>query len=506
MKLVASLERAAARSSGSWTCGPALSAERAAHLFDDVGSAARRRANSGSPSRAGSRTRWKSTLTAYAEADGSNVKCVAWTSPGARRTERAREGARRGRLARVSRGARTSPSRPRARVRANASGPWAAPCATRSSAGAAATSTSSVAAGGAAAFAAAPRGARRDARRRRRRRAEADPEGPVWRPRDRRVGGGGRAGGRPPAPRLHRERAGVRASRQARSPRPPERAEDLESKIGFAPPRPGVFLEDPLRVLRAARFLAELPGFRVARSAEAEMKRAGRFLRMVPEERRLVGAGQAARRARRRTAARALRFLERIGALQTLLQSTRAAKRGAGSPSSPASTPATPASRARCFSCRWVRREPRIFLEGGRPAGRSRGSRAGCSRWPPHRGRRAAATRRDVAELLRRCSPFIEESLLFFLPLATRARERSRTRGTAAAAPPRSAGSSSPCALFHSKKSEAPSPSRKARNSARRSRISTSPSPPARSAAPRGPAAGSRRRAGLGKRPPRLVP
>jgi signal transduction histidine kinase len=61
--------------------GPALSVEKAAHLFDDVGSArgtgefglsvARRLADA-----------MDATLTAYAEADGSNVKSVAWTISG----------------------------------------------------------------------------------------------------------------------------------------------------------------------------------------------------------------------------------------------------------------------------------------------------------------------------------------------------------------------------------------------------------------------------------------
>ena len=57
--------------------GPTISSERAAHLFDDVGSArsggefglsvARRLADA-----------MKVDLTAYPERDGSNVKCVAW--------------------------------------------------------------------------------------------------------------------------------------------------------------------------------------------------------------------------------------------------------------------------------------------------------------------------------------------------------------------------------------------------------------------------------------------
>jgi len=144
----------------------------------------------------------------------------------------------------------------------------------------------------------------------------------------------------------------------------PGAPEDLRKRT-LRPPRPGVFLEDPLRVLRAARFLALLPGFRIARSAEAEIKAAGRFLRKVSEERRLVeldkllGAPTAGR-------VKGLRFLARLGVLQTLIRSS-----GPGSPWSEGSSPRTRASREPFSSCLKVRREPKIFLESGRPAGRS---------------------------------------------------------------------------------------------------------------------------------------
>lgn len=99
---------------------------------------------------------------------------------------------------------------------------------------------------------------------------------------------------------------------------PPGAVEDLRRRV-LRPPRPGVFLEDPLRVLRATRFLAQLPGFRVAPPALEEMKKAGRFLRMVAAERRLVeldkllGVPSAGRM-------RGLRFLEKIGALRILIR------------------------------------------------------------------------------------------------------------------------------------------------------------------------------------------
>lgn len=50
-------------------------------------------------------------------------------------------------------------------------------------------------------------------------------------------------------------------------------------------PRPGVIREDPVRALRAARFLAQLPGFRLDRAAEREIRGAGRGLRRASVER-----------------------------------------------------------------------------------------------------------------------------------------------------------------------------------------------------------------------------
>lgn len=50
-------------------------------------------------------------------------------------------------------------------------------------------------------------------------------------------------------------------------------------------PRPGVFREDPVRALRAARFLAELPSFRLERGARREAAAASRSLRRASIER-----------------------------------------------------------------------------------------------------------------------------------------------------------------------------------------------------------------------------
>lgn len=190
----------------------------------------------------------------------------------------------------------------------------------------------------------------------------------------------------------------------------------------LTPPRPGVFLEDPLRVLRAARFLAVLPGFHVARRAMPELKKAEEFLRMVPAERRLVEwdkllATPAADRVR------ALRFLERIGALQSLLSTAPRERRGNLSPG----------------TARRVRRGISLVGRLGTPDARIArsllllplGSERALDflrRWKtsreelrlasrllalPLRGPRRPPTRRDVAALLRFSSPFEAESTAF---------------------------------------------------------------------------------------------
>jgi tRNA nucleotidyltransferase/poly(A) polymerase len=215
---------------------------------------------------------------------------------------------------------------------------------------------------------------------------------------------------------------------------------DLKAKR-LVPPRPGVFLEDPLRVLRAARFLAELPGFHVARAALPEMKKAGRFLRMVPAERRLVeldkllGASAADR-------TRGLWFLERIGALQSLLLSSAPReRRGNLSPGSAARERRRGLSLVSRLDSRDARVARALLLL---PMGPKRAEDS-LRRWKTSReelrlasrlyalplsGPRAARrppSRRDVAALLRFSSPFEAESTAFLLVAGdSRARELAR--------------------------------------------------------------------------------
>ncbi|MGA7990883.1 MAG: hypothetical protein WCC53_05575, partial [Thermoanaerobaculia bacterium] len=195
----------------------------------------------------------------------------------------------------------------------------------------------------------------------------------------------------------------------------------------LAPPRPGVFVEDPLRVLRAARFLAELPGFRVAPSALPEMKRAGRLLRKVAAERRLVeldrllGAPTAGR-------LKGLHLIARLGALQSLIRSTAPRMRRGISLVRRLESSNPRLARALLLLPQGPKRAKELL-------GRWKASREEqrlASRLfslPLRRRGGGPVTRREVAELLRRSSPFEEESLLFL-----RAAGDSRARALADAA------------------------------------------------------------------------
>lgn len=195
----------------------------------------------------------------------------------------------------------------------------------------------------------------------------------------------------------------------------------------LAPPRPGVLLEDPLRVLRAARFLAELPRFRVAPSAIPELKKAGRLLRTVAAERRLVewdkllGAPAAGPE-------RGLSLLFRLGVLQSLLRST--APRMRRGISLVARLKDSDPRVARALLLSPLGREKALDLLGEWKT--SREERRLASRLlalPLRRKGGGRVTRREVAEFLRLSSPFEDESTAFL-----RAAGDSRARALAEAA------------------------------------------------------------------------
>jgi poly(A) polymerase len=200
----------------------------------------------------------------------------------------------------------------------------------------------------------------------------------------------------------------------------PGALEDLKARR-LAPPRPGVFLEDPLRVLRAARFLSLLPGFRLAPSATAEVRAAGRFLRKVSAERRLVELDKLLGAPAGRV--RALRFLERIGALEILLPGTAARERRRGiSLVGRIKAPSPRVARALLLFPMGPKKVE-DFLRGWKT---SREEQRLASRLAalPLRGPRRPPTRADVAKFLRLSSPFEEESTGFLLVAGdTRARD-----------------------------------------------------------------------------------
>jgi tRNA nucleotidyltransferase/poly(A) polymerase len=140
------------------------------------------------------------------------------------------------------------------------------------------------------------------------------------------------------------------------------------------------------------------------------MKRAGRFLRKVAAERRLVewnkllGAPAVGR-------LRALRFLERIGALQSLLRTTAPRMRRGISLVSRLGSTDPRVARALLLLPVGNRKAEEILREWKTSREEQRLARR-LFALPP-RGPRRAPTRRDVAEFLRRSSPFEEESTAF---------------------------------------------------------------------------------------------
>jgi tRNA nucleotidyltransferase/poly(A) polymerase len=185
-------------------------------------------------------------------------------------------------------------------------------------------------------------------------------------------------------------------------------------------PRPGVLGEDPLRVLRAARFLAELPGFRLAPGAARGMRSAARALRAVAAERRLheldrlLSAPPAA-------AAAALGVLERTSALEALLPRSTAPERRQGVRLvRRMSRPSPPVARALLLvPLGWARAEeilrtwkaPRKERQLARrlfAVAQAIGTR------PPSK----PSVRREVVEMIRGVAPFFDEAVLFFSAFA----------------------------------------------------------------------------------------
>lgn len=191
---------------------------------------------------------------------------------------------------------------------------------------------------------------------------------------------------------------------------PPRAFEDLE-RGRLRPPRPGVLLEDPVRVLRAARFEATLPGFRLVPSSFAECRLAARRLGSVPPERsfleldRLLGAAP-------RAAAAALWRLERWGALAGVLPATTPAARRAGirlvarmARPGPAVARALLLAPSGAEAAEVALRALRAPAREVRMASRLLAL--------PRRRRPGTVGRAEVARLLRASAPFCGEAVLF---------------------------------------------------------------------------------------------
>jgi tRNA nucleotidyltransferase/poly(A) polymerase len=187
----------------------------------------------------------------------------------------------------------------------------------------------------------------------------------------------------------------------------------------LAPTRPGVLLEDPLRVLRAARLLAELPGFRLVPAALPELRRAARRLGDVAAERRLAELDRLLSAAPG-DAARSLGLLEGCGALSVLLRGVAPPERREGirrvarmkkpSPTVARVLLLSPlgAGKAQQILRKWktTRREQRVAARLLALEESLKG-----------RARRARSWRREVVETLRSVSPFFEEFVLFLSAL-----------------------------------------------------------------------------------------
>jgi poly(A) polymerase len=176
-------------------------------------------------------------------------------------------------------------------------------------------------------------------------------------------------------------------------------------------PRPGVLEEDPLRVVRVARLIAELPGFHLSKKAVPEVRRAARRLQTAAPERRLAELDRILE-APVENATRALRQLEQWGALPVLLRSTTARQRRRGlSLVGRMKIPSPPVARALLLAS--LGAEQALSLLGKWKVTRRELQLAGMLLRLPRRRTHRATSRRDVVVFLRSVSPFFEEAVLF---------------------------------------------------------------------------------------------
>lgn len=190
----------------------------------------------------------------------------------------------------------------------------------------------------------------------------------------------------------------------------PEGALDDLASGRLRPPRPGVFREDPLRVLRAARFEATLPGFRLWWGAVPEAVEASGRLAATPAERRLAELDRLLRAEPRRAAAALLR-LESWGALRSLLpRLTSGQLRRGAARAGRLARPDPPTARALLVSGAHAAEAEASLCDLRVP---TREVRLAARLLSLPRRRRREPTPRDVARLLRSAAPWVEQALLF---------------------------------------------------------------------------------------------
>jgi hypothetical protein len=177
------------------------------------------------------------------------------------------------------------------------------------------------------------------------------------------------------------------------------------------PPRPNVFLEDPVRVLRAARFEAELPGFLLVDTALPEVRSAASLLPATPAERRLAEMDRI-HAVPNPAGGAAFGRLESWGVLGRLIPLTTPAERRLGLALVRRSRSLDPGvARALFLSPLDVQRAEDILDEWKVPRRECR--LAVRLRSLPFVSGRGAPTRRKVASFLRQADPFVPEAISF---------------------------------------------------------------------------------------------
>ena len=187
----------------------------------------------------------------------------------------------------------------------------------------------------------------------------------------------------------------------------------------LALPRAGVLLEDPLRVLRAARLLAELRGFRISAAAFPELRRAARRLETVAAERRLDELDRIFS-VSPADAARALRALEACGALHVLLRGATARQRRRGiALAARMPRPSAAVGRLLLLSPLGARKAGEILRRWKTTRREQQLAARLLALAAPSAGLRHPGPpgRRQIVEALRSVSPYFEESVLFLSAL-----------------------------------------------------------------------------------------